>query len=277
MPVRRTVLAAARILAAALALAACEPVAAGADAGPVRLDTPGGRVELPGAAERVVALDWTLAENLVALGVPPVGVADAAGYRTAVTVAPLPDGVADVGPAQQPDVTAVAALRPDLIVGVDGRHARLRAALEEVAPTLLLEVGPAGDGGTALEVMRATLRTLGRAVDRREDAERLLVELDVAVAAARDVLGRLPHDDVVLVQGPVAGVPPAPQVLTGGSLAVRVLAAAGLQHSREEGVPVLYAGDDSPAGAVPLGDTWLLGGAASMRRLVDRTAARLAA
>lgn len=37
---------------------------------------------VPAEVERVVAREWTYAEDLLALGVQPVGVADIAGYES---------------------------------------------------------------------------------------------------------------------------------------------------------------------------------------------------
>ena len=73
--------------------------------------------------ERVVVLEWTYAEDLLALGIQPVGVADVAGYEAWVNVEPeLGDDVVDVGTRQEPSLESIAALEPDLIIGVLFRH-----------------------------------------------------------------------------------------------------------------------------------------------------------
>lgn len=236
-------------------LVACAPAGGGraGGAGPVRLDTPLGRVELPAAADRVVALDRRAAEELLTLGVPPVGATDIAAYRGPER---LPPGTADVGPAADPDTAAVAALRPDLVVGDVARHERLLTDLEAVAPTVLFDpsrTGPdptdgAGDG--ALVETAAAFRTLGAAVGRREDAERVLVELDQATAAARE---RLRPGDVVLARvdasapGPVARAAPPP------ALATEVLAGIGLDAVAltDTAAPLLHQSAD---GEAPHGD-----------------------
>ena len=82
----RTVLGA---VAGLLVLAACgttEPPAPAAPvpttaAGPGSLtDSRGKQINLPSPAQRVVALEWNVAEHAVSLGVMPVGVADVTGY-----------------------------------------------------------------------------------------------------------------------------------------------------------------------------------------------------
>ena len=43
------------------------------------------KIDLPAPATKVVGLEWGVVENLVTLGVMPVGVADTKGYTTWVT------------------------------------------------------------------------------------------------------------------------------------------------------------------------------------------------
>lgn len=74
-------------------------------------------------ATRVIALEWVYAENLLALGIQPVGVADIQGYKQYVNVQPsLTESVVDVGTRQEPNLEAIAQLKPDLILGVELRH-----------------------------------------------------------------------------------------------------------------------------------------------------------
>lgn len=222
---RRTALAALLVLALAGCTAAPSDVAGqAAGAGPVRLDTPLGRVEIPEAADRVVALDWIHAEELVSLGAPPVGVADVAGYAAARPAEPLPRGVADVGPLTEPSLAAIAELEPDLVIGDVGRHRAGLPALEAIAPTLLFD--PHHTEMTALDEMAATLRTVGAAVGRREDAERLLVELETAFAQARTRLEPVPPGEVTLAV-PTGGA--ELRVSTASSLPGRVLSEIGLR------------------------------------------------
>jgi len=92
-------------------------------------------------AKRVVALEWSQAQDLLTLGIKPVGVADVTGYNT--WVAPkLPDGIVNVGTRTQPNLEAIAALDPDLILTPSDRDAALGDQLREIAPTLTLDYYP---------------------------------------------------------------------------------------------------------------------------------------
>src|SRR5690606_19007799 len=111
------------VLALAAILAACAPTIVPRE--PVDPNAPGaitiphtlGQAVLPGPALRVVALEWTYVENLLALGIQPEGVADIKGFNLWVNVpAGLCSDVGDVGMRGEPDFVPLAALQPDLII-----------------------------------------------------------------------------------------------------------------------------------------------------------------
>jgi iron complex transport system substrate-binding protein len=191
---RTTVLAAvlAAGLAAALAATGCGTTDAGssgadpaaATGGPVTVtDSRGQTVSLDAPARRVVGLEWGEVEMLVSLGVMPVGVADVDGYGTWVSAAPLDPGVTDVGLRGEPSVDAVVALEPDLVVMEAERGSALVTQLEEYVPVLVTE---GSDASRNLDRMRADLTMIAAAVGRTAEAERLLSDLDAALAEGRD-------------------------------------------------------------------------------------------
>lgn len=85
---------------------------------------------------RIVALNWWLAEHLLALGVVPVGVADVEGYGEWVAKPKMPESVKSVGRRQAPNLEAIRALEPDLIL-VSGHLKAAVPALKAIAPTLV--------------------------------------------------------------------------------------------------------------------------------------------
>lgn len=85
--------------------------------------------------QRVVALSWSAAENLLELGVRPVAIADTAGYRAWVKNPTLPADMADVGPRHQPNLEAIAHHHPDLII-LEGDQPSLVHKLQLIAPVL---------------------------------------------------------------------------------------------------------------------------------------------
>ncbi|MDX1654347.1 MAG: ABC transporter substrate-binding protein [Candidatus Competibacteraceae bacterium] len=85
--------------------------------------------------QRVVALSWAMAEQLLDLAITPVGIADVDGYRTWVVNPPLPEGVADLGLRQEPNFERIAELAPELILISDDQLS-FAEQLQAIAPVL---------------------------------------------------------------------------------------------------------------------------------------------
>ncbi|TCQ25877.1 ABC transporter substrate-binding protein [Rhizobium sp. PP-CC-3G-465] len=64
---------------------------------------------------RIVAIDWSAAESLLALGVVPAAVSDTGYFRQRMPL-PLPDDVRDVGPFWEINRELLADIAPDLIL-----------------------------------------------------------------------------------------------------------------------------------------------------------------
>ncbi|MET9021173.1 iron-siderophore ABC transporter substrate-binding protein [Actinopolymorpha sp. NPDC004070] len=198
---------------------------------PVTVSDVNGAVRLKAPARRVVALDWTYAEDLLAVGVRPVGVADRAGYAAWVGGGPRLDRTTvEVGPRQQPDPTVVRALRPDLIlIGKDETNA-LVAQMRRIAPVLVFD--PYRSDMSAWDEMRTTFVAVARAVGRDDQAAWVLRGLDEAIARNRLKLAaagaaNLP---VALAQGYSAEGVPTIRMFGRTSLAGDLVNRLGLQN-----------------------------------------------
>ncbi|MGW4893711.1 ABC transporter substrate-binding protein [Kitasatospora sp. NPDC004240] len=107
----------------------------------VTVDTAMGPVTVPGAPLRVVTLDTAEFDSALTLGITPVGAARAAAdaafpeHWPALRLAP----VAWVGAVGDPDLDAVRALRPDLILSNRTRDGARYDRLRAIAPTVLTE------------------------------------------------------------------------------------------------------------------------------------------
>lgn len=104
-----------------------------------------GSTEIPEQPQRIVALDNSLVEAVVLLKRPLVG--GISSYRDLTDFPPyLGDAVADteeVGPLEAPDLEAIAALEPDVIVSATVRHDALYDELSKIAPTVFVKTtGP---------------------------------------------------------------------------------------------------------------------------------------
>ncbi|PSK95377.1 iron complex transport system substrate-binding protein [Murinocardiopsis flavida] len=96
-----------------------------------------GSTEITEKPSRVVVLDTGELDDVLSLGVTPVGMAESDSPEGAPPY--LADRLSDVevvGGINDLNVEAIAALKPDLIVGSELRAARLYDTLSEIAPTV---------------------------------------------------------------------------------------------------------------------------------------------
>jgi iron complex transport system substrate-binding protein len=98
-----------------------------------------GTTEVPCTPERVVTLGQGQTDSVLALGVTPVG---AARPWTDDWYEYLPDEIEEadvIGTELEPDLEAIAALQPDVILGSKLRHEALYPQLSQIAPTVFSE------------------------------------------------------------------------------------------------------------------------------------------
>ena len=110
------------------------------------IETAKGRIRIPVNPQRVVtAINYAM-HDLFDVGFTPIGVPD--GFATAVLpeFASLYQGIEKVGPWNQLDLEKIAALKPDLILGLDAElNAPLYDRLTAIAPTALFSLAGTGD------------------------------------------------------------------------------------------------------------------------------------
>ncbi|WDD94221.1 iron-siderophore ABC transporter substrate-binding protein [Burkholderia sp. FERM BP-3421] len=188
---------------------------------------------LPARPARIVVLEFMFAEDLAALDITPVGMADPEyypgwiGYDDA-RLARVPD----IGTRQEPSLEAIAAARPDLILGVGLRHAAIFAALERIAPTVLFAYSPnfVRDGRqvTQLDWARAILHTLGCLTGRVEAARAVDARLAAGLARNARRLAEAGRRGEPVAWLQELGLPDRYWAFTGNSTAAGVARALGL-------------------------------------------------
>lgn len=153
--------------------------------GPVTLkDAFGGEVKLDKPASRIAVLEWQQVEDALTLCVTPVAVADAEGYRTWDTAEELPEGVADVGTRQEPNLDALFATKPDLvIVEANTKDDAIIGQLKKYGVPVLATVG--ADAKDPVKQMFATFDLIAQATGRGERAEAVTAEFDTHLADAK--------------------------------------------------------------------------------------------
>jgi len=183
-------------------------------------------------ATRVVALEWEYVEDLLALGMQPVGVADIPGYQQFVQIEPtLAETVIDVGTRQEPSLEAIAQLQPDLILGVELRHQPIYDTLSAIAPTLLFNPYPAAEESTQLERMQQTFLEIADAVNQRQQGETVLNQMQETFNQATNQLQEFKLATPRFILGQfVPGVPQL-RLFTDDAMAVQILSQIGLENA----------------------------------------------
>ncbi|KAB8307533.1 Fe(3+)-dicitrate ABC transporter substrate-binding protein FecB [Erwinia endophytica] len=99
-----------------------------------------GSFTLNNAPARIVVLELSFVDALAVVDVSPVGVADDNDVeRILPEVRKRISAWQSVGTRSQPSLEAIAALKPDLIIADSSRHRGIYAALQGIAPTLMLK------------------------------------------------------------------------------------------------------------------------------------------
>ncbi|MGW5849700.1 ABC transporter substrate-binding protein [Streptomyces sp. NPDC055254] len=198
--------------------------------GKITVDTAQGPITLDKPATKVVTLEWTYTEELVALGVSPLGNADNKGYATWITAegAGLADGVTDVGSRNEPSLEKIRALQPDLIVIDNDRSKANLKALQDIAPVVSFTYTTKPQ----LDTMKKNFTELAKAVGKADKASEVTGRID---AKAADLKGRLDKAGkgglkYAVAQGFTANGTASVRMLTDDAIAPQVLNLAGLKN-----------------------------------------------
>lgn len=166
---------------------ASEPSAATAAGGPVSVtDSRGKTVTLPTAATRVVTLEWGQTEDVITLGVQPVGVADILGYTSWDTASPITGSPVDVGLRTEPSLESVAKADPDVIIGIEGSVPEgALEQMERIAPVVVLK---GANAERPIEQLRENFTAVATLLGRTSQAGTTLAALDAKLAGAKGSL-----------------------------------------------------------------------------------------
>jgi len=193
-----------------------------------------GETPITGTPSKIVVLEWTYAEDLLALGVQPAGVADIENMKKWMQLpAELSADTVDIGTRQEPNLEAITALEPDLIIGVQFRHEAINEQLSDIAPTIMFNSYPAEGEGDQYQEMVETFKTIADVVGKTSEADAVLADLqktyddtksklEEAGKAGRSFLLTMP----LVNQNAVSF-----RISTDNALAVKVLEQIGLKNA----------------------------------------------
>ncbi|MBJ6362969.1 ABC transporter substrate-binding protein [Paenibacillus sp. GCM10012307] len=168
-----------------------------------------GEVEVPANPQKIVVLDIGALDNLLELGIKPIG---APSILTAGDPYPAylkgTEGIANIGTVNEPNLEAIDALKPDLIIGNKDTHDAIHDQLKQIAPTVFVE--------TLGVTWKANLELHADTVNKQAEAEKLLeaykqktedIKSRLADAKGREVSLIRPRADKIQVylEGTFAG------------------------------------------------------------------------
>ena len=145
---------------------------------------------------RVAALDWALAETMLALGHTPIAIVNATDWNRFLAGSPLPPGVADLGLQPEINFELLASLKPDLIL-TSPFVEHLEPVFQRIAETWRLSVFE--QGTVPLEHQRVLTRALAERLGRVEEARRFLDSAEHTFDSYRSRLAVLDPLPVLLV------------------------------------------------------------------------------
>ena len=135
--------------------------------------------------KRIVALNWTLAEQMLELGETPIGMADIAGFRIHAKLPIIPETVIDVGQRLSPNLSAIRQLKPDIILIGYSQRSLLRP-LSNIATVIYFK--NFGKRYNNLEKSRERFLEMAKLFDKTKFAENKLRERDEQLAQLRTEL-----------------------------------------------------------------------------------------
>jgi len=157
--------------------------------GPVTLTDAFGRpVELAKPAERVAVLEWQQVEDVLTLCVDPVAVADVEGFTRWDTAETLPAGVADVGTRGEPNLDALFATNPDLVI-VEAYTAQDEIIGQLAAYGVPVLATKGADAADPIAQMKTTFDLIAQATGRQERAQVVNEEFTQSLAQAKEAVG----------------------------------------------------------------------------------------
>lgn len=144
-----------------------------------------GEQVLDSIPQRVVALNWDLAEQVIELGVTPVAITDTAGYSEWVVQPALLSDIEDVGTRAEPNFEKIAAVKPDVIL-VASPQADLIPQLEKIAPVLYFQTYSADHDNSLMAINN--FEAIALVLGKEKVAQEKLIEMDTKIAELKQQL-----------------------------------------------------------------------------------------
>ncbi len=168
----------------------CADDATATSTDPVTLTDSWGRtVKLDKPATRVAVLEWQQTEDVLSLCLNPVAVADVKGYAIWDTAEKLAEDTTDVGVRGEPNVDALLAANPDLVI-VEAYSAADQAVKQISKYDIPVLATKGADVADPITNMKDTFSLIAQATGREERAEKVLAHFDEKLAEAKAAVAK---------------------------------------------------------------------------------------
>ncbi|MGC4026760.1 MAG: siderophore ABC transporter substrate-binding protein [Mesorhizobium sp.] len=169
-------------------------LASGLSAHAVEIQTAKGLVSIESVPARIAVFDVAALDTLDSLGVKAEGVP---GKLYVPELVHLSDGAQPIGTLFEPDLEALSALAPDLII-VGARAASQFDSVSRVAKTIDMTIGDA----EMLDEAKKRLITYGELFGKQDAAAREVASFEAAIAAARKAIEGKGNALILMTNGP---------------------------------------------------------------------------
>ena len=152
-----------------------------------------GSTTIEGTPEKIVILTNEGTEALLAMGVTPVGaVKSFTGDPWYPHIAEQMEGVTEVGTESEPNLEAIAALQPDLIIGNKMRQEAVYEQLSAIAPTVFAE--------TLRGDWKENFQLYAKAINKEEKGQEVLAAYDARVEEFKEKAGDKLNQKISMVR-----------------------------------------------------------------------------
>ncbi|PMC40562.1 iron siderophore-binding protein [Bacillus sp. UMB0899] len=152
-----------------------------------------GTTEITGTPEKVVILTNEGTEALLAMGVTPVGAVQSwLGEPWYDHISEEMTDVQVVGTESEVNVEAIAALKPDLIIGNKMRQEKVYEQLKAIAPTVFSE--------TLRGDWQENFNLYAKALNREEEGKKVIADFESRITSLKDSLGDKANQEVSVVR-----------------------------------------------------------------------------
>lgn len=151
-----------------------------------------GTAEIEGTPERVVVLYNGMVDITLELGVKPIGAVQSwIGDPWYDYLEGKMDGVENLGEEGQPNLEAIAALKPDLIIGSKLRDEAIYNQLSQIAPTVFTD---------SVFDWKENMALAAKALNKETNAKEFFEKWDKKVAELQEALGDKLQSEVSIVR-----------------------------------------------------------------------------